>query len=140
MPAGGGPASRLTRNGGAVHRESPDGRWMYYVRHEQPGLWRMPWDGGKEELVLERVASELYRAWALGRKGVYYTYKDPAAAKWTVLLYDPENRTERVVAVFDHPLPRWSGALSVSPDERWMLLPMIEASGGRLVLFSNVKV
>ena len=100
----------------------------------------MPWQGGKAELVLDRVYSELYRAWAIGRRGVYYTYKDPAAAKWTVALYDPESRTERPLAVFDHPLPRWSGTLTVSPDERWMLLPMIEAFGSRLVLFSGVKV
>jgi Tol biopolymer transport system component len=140
MPAGGGSARRLTQNGGAVHRESPDGRWIYYARHEQPGLWRMPWAGGKEKLVLGRVASELYRAWAVGRRGVYYTYKDPAAPKWTVLLYDPESRAERPLAVFENPLPRWSGALAVSPDERWMLLPMIEARGSRLVLLSNVKV
>ena len=43
----------------------------------------MPWRGGKEELVLERVHPELYRAWAIGRKGLYYTYKDPASAKLT---------------------------------------------------------
>jgi Tol biopolymer transport system component len=140
MPAAGGAARRLTQNGGAVHRESPDGRWIYFVCHEQPGLRRMPWHGGKEELVLERVHSELYRAWAVGRKGVYYTYKDAAPPRWTVALYDPDSRTERAIAVFDHPLPRWSGALTISPDERWMLLPMIEALGSRLVLFSGVRV
>jgi Tol biopolymer transport system component len=140
MPAGGGAARRLTHNGGAVHRESPDGRWIYFVRHEHPGLWRMPWDGGNEELVLGRVSSELYRAWAIGRRGVYYTYKDPGAPRWTVLFYDPEHRTERAVAVIERPLPRWSGAMAISPDERWMLLPIIEARGSRLVLFSHVEV
>jgi Tol biopolymer transport system component len=140
MRAEGGVARRLTFNGGAVHRESPDGRWIYFVRHEHPGLWRIPMDGGKEELVVGRVTSELYRAWAVGRTGIYYTYKDPAAPKWTVVLYDPEQRTERAIAAVDYPLPRWSGTLAVSPDERWMLLPLVEARGSRLVLFSSVRV
>jgi dipeptidyl aminopeptidase/acylaminoacyl peptidase len=140
MPASGGTPKRLTQSGAAVHRESPDGRWMYYVRHEKAGLWRMPWGGGKEELVLGRVSSELYRAWAVGRRGVYYTYKDPAVRKWTVLLYDPESRAEQALAVVERPLPRWSGTLTVSPDERWMLLPIIEARGSRLLLFSGVTL
>lgn len=140
MPAAGGAARRLTRGGAAVHRESPDGRWLYYVRHEQPGLWRIRNDGSKAELILGRVTSDLYRAWAVGRKGIYYTYKDPASPKWTVFLYDPESRSERAVAVFERPLPRWSGTLTVTPDERWMLLPIIEARRSRLVLFSGAKV
>jgi Tol biopolymer transport system component len=140
MPAAGGVPWPLTHSGAAVHRESPDGRWLYFVDHYRPGLWRIPRNGGKAELVLDRVYPELYRAWAVGRRGVYYTYKDPAAEKWTVALYDPESRSERALAVFNYPLPRWSGALTVSPDERWMLLPMIEAKGSRLVLFSGVKV
>jgi serine/threonine protein kinase/Tol biopolymer transport system component len=140
MPAAGGPAHRVTKHGGSVHRESPDGRWLYFVRAEQSGLWRIPFRGGKEELILERVYGDLYRAWAIGRRGVYYTYRDPATARATVALYDPDSRAERPLANFDQPLPRWSGALTVSPDERWMLLPMIEASGSRLVLFRGVKV
>lgn len=61
---------------------------------------------------------------------VYYTYKNASAERWTVALYDPEQRTERPLATFDQPLPRWSGTLSVSPDERWMLLPTHKGSAG----------
>jgi Tol biopolymer transport system component len=140
MPAAGGAAKRLTESGGAVHRESPDGRWLYFVHDERPGLWRIPWQGGKEQLVVDRVYNEVYRAWAVGRRGVYYTYNDAAGPKWTVALLDPETRNERTLAVVDHPLPRFSGTLAVSPDERWMLVPVIEALGSRLVLLSGVKV
>src|SRR5262249_61126674 len=59
MPAAGGEAKRLTKRGGAVHRESADGRWLYFVHDERPGLWRIPWAGGQEELVLRRVPGQL---------------------------------------------------------------------------------
>jgi Tol biopolymer transport system component len=140
MPAGGGPVRQLTSKGAAVHRESPDGRWIYYVRHDQSGLWRIPFAGGKEELVLDRVYSPLYRAWAIGRRGDYYTYKDAAAPEWTVALYDTGSRTERPLARFDRPPARWSGTLAVSPDERWMLLPLMLSEGSRLVLLASVRL
>jgi Tol biopolymer transport system component len=140
MPAGGGPVRQLTSKGAAVHRESPDGRWIYYVRHDQSGLWRIPFAGGQEELVLDRVYSPLYRAWTIGRRGVYYTYKDAAAPEWTVALFDPGSRTERPLARFDRPPARWSGTLAVSPDERWMLLPLMLSEGSRLVLLASVRL
>jgi len=139
MLADGGAARQLTYKGGAVNRESPDGRWIYYVRHEQPGLWRVPADGGAETIVLDRVSSELYRAWAVGRKGIYYTFKNEKANTWTVALYNPEHGTDRPLATFDKPLPRWSGTLTLSPDERWMLLPILQAEGSKIVLFSGIQ-
>ena len=140
MPALGGTARQLTRKGGAVSRESPDGRSIYYVRHEQPGLWRMPWEGGPETLVLDRVYSELYRAWAIGVQGIYYTFQSGSPPTWSIRLVTPENGAERKLATFDKPLPRWSGTLAISPDERWMLLPIWQVQASSLLLFPEVHI
>ena len=64
----GGDAIRLTRNGGFEPRESPDGRYLFYLdRHPgglaiggTAGLMRLPLVGGQEELVLERVRPFLW--------------------------------------------------------------------------------
>ena len=47
VPADRGEAVRVTRNGGFVAKESPDGQWVYYTKSaEDSGLWRVPRDGG----------------------------------------------------------------------------------------------
>jgi hypothetical protein len=43
-----------------------------------------------------------------------------------------------VLAFFEQRLPRWRGALSISPGERWMLPPIMEAFVSRLLLVSGV--
>ena len=55
----GGEAIRLTRNGGFEPRESPDGRYLFYLDRHPGGLaiggtarlMRLPLAGGQEELV-----------------------------------------------------------------------------------------
>jgi eukaryotic-like serine/threonine-protein kinase len=139
MPTAGGSAQQLTRNGGSVCRESPDGHWIYYVIHERPGLWRIPAEGGSETLVLDRVYSELYRAWAIGRQGVYYT-SPRGSNRWSVDLLELDSRRERRLANLDKALPRWSGALALSPDERWMLLPLQLEQGSNLLLVPDIRL
>ncbi len=51
MPAEGGEALQVTREGGLSGRESPDGQWIYYVKLGSPGIWRMPVGGSDEEVV-----------------------------------------------------------------------------------------
>ena len=51
MPAEGGAAEQLTRDGGFIAHESLDGGTLYYVKLDQPGIWRMPIAGGEAEHV-----------------------------------------------------------------------------------------
>ncbi len=139
MPAAGGPAEQITRRESLVARESPDGNWIYFIGL-RAGLWRVPRQGGEAELVLDRVTYELYRAWAIGREGLYYTLKDGRLGKWNVMLMNLRDRTERKICDFDFPPPRWTGALSLSPDERWLLLPQTEEEGSHLSVFRSVQI
>lgn len=77
MPVGGGPAEPVTRRGGYHARESPDGRWLYYTRWEEPGLWRRPLRRGilgePEERVLDNAIDARERNdWAVMADGVYF--------------------------------------------------------------------
>lgn len=139
MPAGGGPPQQITHQESHIARESPDGNWLYFVGLRS-GLWRVPKQGGQAELFLDRVTYELYRAWAIGRRGLYYTYKDARRGKWTVMLMNVKDRSERKICDFDFPPPRWSGAMSLSPDERWLLLPQTEEEGSHLNIYRRVRV
>ena len=63
MPAGGGAGVQVTRNGGLLGQESPDGRYLYFMKPlpgapgygEAVGLWRTPVEGGEETQVLATV-------------------------------------------------------------------------------------
>ena len=139
-PAGGGPARQLTQDGGSIHRASHDGRWVYHVRREDPGLWRIPVQGGKVQLVLDRVRSDLSRGWTLGHNGIYYTDYDATARQWMILLYDPARGTHQPVCRFGRPMPTYTGTLSVAPDERWMVFPLRETESGGLAVLPAIHL
>lgn len=86
------------------------------------------------------MRSELYRGWALGRNGIYYTDYDAAARQWMILLYDPERGTHQPVCRFGMPLTTWTGTLSVSPDERWMVFPLRQPEGGGLSVLPEIHL
>lgn len=133
---------QLTRNGCSVYHFSPDGRWIYYVRgNELSGLFRIPASGaGPEELVLPELNSLLYRGWAVASSGIYYTVEvEGGGGRWEIRRYDPVNKVRKVVLPVQYPLPRWSGTLSVSPDESWMVFPQQEPVVGELVFDPDWK-
>ena len=69
MPSNGGEAVQITRNSGDVPQESPDGRFLYYMKGwpEAVSVWRASVDGNQEAKVLDSVHSE--GQWAVGNEG-----------------------------------------------------------------------
>jgi hypothetical protein len=49
-----GTAVQVTNHGGADALESPDGKFVYYAKWEQRGIWRKPTAGGPETLIIDR--------------------------------------------------------------------------------------
>ncbi len=47
-PFKGGSPVRVTSNGGIYAIESVDGRFLYYSKFGEPGVWKRPLDGGEE--------------------------------------------------------------------------------------------
>jgi Tol biopolymer transport system component len=68
----GGPPLQITRNGGVFGAESADGRFLYYSKLEEPGIWKVLLSGGKETHVLDQAGETEWYNWALGRNGVYF--------------------------------------------------------------------
>jgi Tol biopolymer transport system component/DNA-binding winged helix-turn-helix (wHTH) protein len=68
----GGEPVQVTKHGGFAGCESPDGRYLYYVKAIWPsGIWRTRLDGGEEELVLDRITDGLN--FSPGKDGLYYS-------------------------------------------------------------------
>lgn len=72
----GGNPVRVTTGQASQGFESPDGKFLYFVRRmEVPGVWSVPVDGGKEELVLPDV-SEAF--WGVAETGIAFLVSAPA--------------------------------------------------------------
>jgi serine/threonine protein kinase/Tol biopolymer transport system component len=69
----GGTALQITRTGGFIGFEGPDG-FLYYVKSPQTGsgIWRVPVGGGAETLVVPHYRPLLWSFWALQPKGIYF--------------------------------------------------------------------
>ena len=54
VPFQGGTPVQVTKNGGVYAIESGDRRFLYFAKVDQPGIWKMPLNGGDEERVLDQ--------------------------------------------------------------------------------------
>src|SRR5439155_8443496 len=71
IPANGGEAIQVTRDGGFAPLESPDGKSLYYTKAlEATSLWRIPAKGGSATKVLEGLGS--YINLAISGAGMYF--------------------------------------------------------------------
>ncbi len=125
MPASGGTAIQLTRNGGIAASEGGDG-FLYYARAVQSptSIWRMPVTGGPETLVVEGLS---YSAnFAVGDRGLYFVSRGESiydaaveylrvrlpgrAPGWRVLAAGAGGTAWRSVQTSNGSCTRWSRA------------------------------
>jgi len=72
VPVTGGSPVQITKDGGVFAAESVDGISLYYSKLQVPGIYRMPLQGGEEELVMDRPGAGEWANWALARNGIYF--------------------------------------------------------------------
>ena len=136
IPAGGGTAVQVTRNGGYTACESTDGKTLYYTLSGEgkEGLWAKVLPDGEEMQVLkEAVAS---RGFAVFSDGVYYLHQRGGnsheirfyelASRQTRSIGDTEGRTVHL-------------GLAVSPDRKTFLFARYTDAGYDLMLIENFR-
>jgi Tol biopolymer transport system component len=134
VPANRGEAVRVTRKGGFVAQESPDGQWVYYTKSaEASGLWRVPRDGGEETQVLESVVKG---AFALVSEGIYFIPRADSAGRYSIQFFNFVTKKIRSFPTIERPVGQY---LSVSPDGRWILYSQIDQSESDLMLVENFR-
>ncbi|MEM7049051.1 MAG: winged helix-turn-helix domain-containing protein [Acidobacteriota bacterium] len=135
MPSAGGEAAQVTFEGGFLGQESPDGRHLFYVRPTEPGIWRIPRDGGRDvgEPVVNNLALWDWGSWVVGERGLYYVQRGPAAI---VLIPFTSSSGEvgepRIVLQPEKQIP-FHNALALSADGRSLLFAMIDHSDDELM-------
>jgi hypothetical protein len=139
IPANGGEAIQVTQDGGFAPVESPDGKFLYYVKALQAtDLWKVPVEGGQATKVLEGLST--YVNFALVDDGVYFVPVRERGRGSSLRFLSFATNKVKPVASFEKPLDVGSlGGVSVSPDREWILYTQIEHAGSELMLVENFR-
>lgn len=133
----GGREERITRDGGAIGFESPDGTMLIYVqRDDRPAqpLLSVPLTGGPPQQVVPCIHA---RWFFVGPQGVYYCHCGEGEP--TLRLLDPATNQDRLFAALTDPDFGDPRGLSVSPDGTTILYSKHIKAGSDLMLIENFR-
>jgi Tol biopolymer transport system component len=117
VPASGGEARQLTKNGAMEGFGSPDGKLLYYTKDRpQLGVWSIPIAGGPETKVTGEVRDT---RWAVADDGIYYL---TTVAPLRIMRYAFATRQTTEVAQLPGSAQVWAG-FSASPDGKVFVWP-----------------
>jgi hypothetical protein len=136
-PAQGGAAVQVTRTHGGEEAFESEGKFVYYAKFAEPGIWRVPVVGGEETRVLDQVTAG---TWVLTGQGIcFFDLKSPVGP--VIKLYDLVTRRQRVIHQFPKQtmIHSYETALSVSPDGQWILYTQDDQRGSDLMLVENFR-
>jgi Tol biopolymer transport system component len=114
-PAEGGDAVQVTREGGHIGRESPDGRMLYYTKQGVAGLFRMSLPQGPETRFSDLPQCKGY--WAVGEQAVYVVDSMTPGGPWLVRL-DPDRGQRTRVRALPGGVACGEMGLTLHPDGR----------------------
>jgi eukaryotic-like serine/threonine-protein kinase len=132
IPAEGGPASQVTKNGGAIAFDSVNGKLLFYSKFTGPGLWMLPLDGGSESQVLPCLYT--IGTFAVTKAGIYFacrTAENEASLRF--MSFSP--RFIKEIARIKSPISNFT----VSPDGSSLLYDQADQIGSDLVLVDDFK-
>jgi len=132
IPAEGGEARQVTKNGGYEAMESPDGKYVYFVKKD-PGIWRIPKEGGEEIRVLDQ--GEISN-WFVSAGGLSFL-DNQAVPHPAIKFLDFATRRLKQLASFSSAMPGRTIGLEVSPDEKWVLYHQPDSMQHDIMLVEN---
>lgn len=129
-PKDDGEPVQVTRSGGYEAFESPDGKYIYYGKFSQPGLFRTPAQGGEEAPILQASRAGAYGGFGVTSKGVYF-FSD---AK-TIQFLDTATGKTSIVGTLDKP----GGGVTVSPDYAYLVYVQTDRNSVDLMLVDGFR-
>jgi Tol biopolymer transport system component/DNA-binding winged helix-turn-helix (wHTH) protein len=136
IPADGGTPAQVTFRGGYNAFESPDGRYLYYAKKGEPGLWRYGLLGAEDEtLVLGALEPFDWGNWALTRDGIYFIRREDVGP--TIRFYSFLSGRSSPIATLDE-VPE-QPSLAVSPDGRVLLYTHVDRNESDILLVEDFR-
>jgi hypothetical protein len=133
MPANGGTATRLTKNGGAIALESPDGREIFYTKTTEPGLWMLDLESGAESRIVSNTVG--FESFAIARRGIYFQHAVEGPG-FAISFMSFSDHGVRDLAFINAPV---GDGVTVSPDEHSIVYSQIDHWESDLFLVENFK-
>jgi len=132
VPFQGGTPVRVTKNGGVYATESEDGRFLYYSKMEQSGIWKMPLNGGGEERVLDQPKGYEWFNWTVAPGGIYFVTQTDAQ-KSKIEFFDFGTRKRAVIDIVE----KLGFGLALSPDSKSLLYSRTDSEDYEVMLVKN---
>ena len=120
-----GEAVQITKGGAFRTTPAPDGKTVFFIKTEFPKeFWRVPAEGGAEEIVPEFAANGFFGIWTMTKAGIYFL---AAASDKSILLkfYDFADRQIKD-APGDYKIPLNLDVTFIATDGKVLLCSVIE--------------
>jgi Tol biopolymer transport system component/DNA-binding winged helix-turn-helix (wHTH) protein len=127
IAATGGEPQPVTSGDGIEPQESFDGRWLYYTRGNEDGIWRIPTIGGTEEHISQQPSAGYWGYWQVGDHGIFYLDRNHAQASIRTL--DPDSKKTSLFVNLQQMPPPYAGISEV--DSGRVFLMTDEHDAGR---------
>jgi serine/threonine protein kinase len=135
VPFKGGSPVRVTTNGGIYAIESVDGRFLYFSKFGEPGVWKKPLDGDEESRL--PINACCWFGWDVARTGIYFLNLDfPPNGR--IEFFDFANRQSTPILALDKPVSLFGG-LALSPDGESLLFGQNELNESYIMLIRNFR-
>ncbi len=131
VPATGGQAHQVTKSGGRLALESPDGRFYYYAKdgNFRSDLWRVPVAGGEEIMVLPNIRPLTFHP---VNDGVYYVPPGELPNGFDIRFHSWSTGNDRLVV--NVPNGQSRVGLTLSPDGSTLLFAKSEQAESDLMM------
>lgn len=139
-----GLVRQITFHGGTGGLETPDGGDIFFFKdlggpgdHRPHSMWKVPSDGGPEQVVLEGVYPYFL---SVLRDGLYFLRLDhPSKNQDTLFLWRYGSEPPVAIAPLPHRPRRGTSGLPVSPDGRYFLTMHQDVIGVDLMIIDNFR-
>lgn len=138
MPSGGGAANQITRNRGFESMESPDGKFLYYSKGREPGIWRIPTEGGAEERAAEFENVGKWRYWSVTSQGYFYAAMESGPFP-SIDFFDSVRRRKTELVKLQRPADLNGSGLAVSPDGKRLLFTQVDQQVRDIMLVRDFR-
>ncbi len=136
VPAEGGTAIQITKQGGHAALESADRKTLYYAKtpYANPEIWQVPADGGPERLVSTNLRTFTWASWGVTDQGIVFA--GPSGTRGPLLqLFEPA--THKITNLGEiNTVPFWLG---VSRDGKSAVFDQPGWQQSQIMLVENFR-
>ena len=132
---------QVTSGGGFAALEAPDGKFIYYTKFDESGIWKAPVNGGLETKVVDDPPRNYWGYFAVGSDGLYFIADTGTPQKHRPGFKFFDFATRKITTMGDMEKGPYEGApgLSVSPDGKNLLYVQLDEARNSLMMAENFR-